>query len=152
MGIVINNTEALFIQASQSYETGSYFISEQFSKQIIKETNNIMVLANQADAQITITEEVLNSKTGSINQKSIDSVNSLLNEAKMNYDKGKYTSANTKAFEAYIIIQNAKPINTRFQNYLIKGFGIALVVVIGLFYLRNMENKVKNSWVLYRNS
>jgi tetratricopeptide (TPR) repeat protein len=115
-GIIVNHTETMLIQATQAHEAGSYVLSEQLSKQIILETGNIVELASQAKDQITIAEDLLDARTGSINQETIDSVNILLADAKLNYDEGKYISSNAKAFGAYSLIQDA----------------------IGIFYMKKM--------------
>jgi uncharacterized membrane protein len=138
LGIIVEQAESLFSQARQAYETGSYIISEQFSEQSIQETNNIVELADRAEAQMTISEELLGAKIGSVHQDTIDSVNIILEDAKQDYQQGEYISANTKALEAYTLIQNAEPINKGLQNYLIIGLGIVLVFGIGFFFIKNM--------------
>jgi hypothetical protein len=143
IGIIVTHTEELLIQASQAYDTGSYILAEQLSQQIIQETSDIVELASQAEAQITLTEELFDTKTDSIKKETIDSAKTILNDAKLDYDEGKYTSANTKAFEAYIILQNAEPINKGYQNYLLIGFGLPLVAGIGIIYKKNMDKTRK---------
>jgi uncharacterized membrane protein len=143
-GIIVNQAETLFIQATQAHKTGSYILAEQLSQQIIQEISDIVELASQAEAQITLTEELFDTKTGSINQETIDSVNTILENAKLDYDEGKYTSANTKAFEAYTLLQSAQPISKGSQNYLIIGPGLALVAGIGIFYMKNMGKTSEN--------
>jgi uncharacterized membrane protein len=138
LGIIIIEAEALFTQATEAYGSGSYIISEQLSQESIQKVDNIIELANQAEAQIKVTEELLAVKTSSVNQETIDSVNIILGEAKIDYEDGKYTSANTKALEAYTLIQNAEPIIKSNQNYLIIVFGLVLAGGIALLYMKNI--------------
>jgi hypothetical protein len=140
MGVNVNHSKTLLIQASQAYEAGEYLLSEQLSKQIIREIVIIIELARQAQSQITKTEDLINLKTGSVSQEIIDSANILLSEAKQSYFVGNYTSANKKAFEAYTLIQNASPLQTGLY-YLIIGLGIVIFLGTEVYYLKNKEKQ-----------
>ena len=143
-GIIVVHIEELLIHATQAYDSGSYILAEQLSQQIIQETDDIVELAGQAEAQITLAEELYDTKTGLISQETIESANTILENAKQDYGEGKYTSANTKAFEAYTLLQEAQPLNKGTQKYLVIGFGLTIAAGTGILYIKNKDKTSKN--------
>ena len=140
--IQLSSVESQYIKAKQAYETGSYTQTEQLSQQIINQVSNIIEAASQAQAQITNAEEILEHKTGVFNSESIESAQSILDEAKQDYDSGEYTSAYTLALEAVQLLQETELKSG--SNPMLYGFGALLVIGVGGFLVYQKQIKTDN--------
>ena len=135
----ITSIEDLFTQAKQAYETGSYNQVEQLSQQIIEQVINIIELESKAITQITIAEDLLEQKTGSVSSETIDSAQIKLDEANLEYDSGEYTSAFTLAAETVQLLQEAEPKSV--QSTWFYGIGLLAILGLGGYLLYSKQKK-----------
>lgn len=140
--IQLTSIESQYTKAKQAYETGSYSLTEQLSQQIITQVSNIIEAADQAQAQITVAEEILEHKTGVYTSDIIESAQIVLDEAKQEYDSGEYTSAYTLALEAVQFLQDAEPKTE--SNTMLYGVIILSILGLGGFLVYQKQNKTDN--------
>jgi uncharacterized membrane protein len=137
--IKVLSVDSLFTDAKQAYEAGSYTQAEQISQQIIQQVSDILEEADHAQAQIRSVEELIEDTTGLQNSETLTSAQSILDEARQEYESGEYSAAYSLAVEAVQILQETE--QKTGANPVLYGFGALMVIGICgfVFYQKRIK-------------
>lgn len=139
LGLSIDSIEKLLVDATGAFELGSYAQVEQYSRQIIEQVTETIIVANQAISQITLAEDLLEQKADMISSEASSSAQKIIDEAKVEYDLGEYSSSYSFAVEAIQLLQESEL--EKSNNLWLYGLVLIIVLGIGGYLLYNKQEK-----------